>query len=147
MTIALKQRSSNVIQAVGKYVGDNLEVHDHTLGPLNPLEDTCEGFDERSAGKAEGAEEVTGFLGQCIMKMGGHIIFAKGQFILNGALEKDLIAHMKAAELADHGRGEFPAHKRRVEVEVDLGIGAGEATVLGSDLTHEYVTINADYRS
>ena len=54
---------------------------------------------------------------------------------------------MKAAELADHGRGEFPAHKRRVEVEVDLGIGAGEATVLGSDLTHEYVTINADYRS
>ena len=38
-------------------------------------------------------------------------------------------------------------HCRRVEVEIDLGIGDGSAVVLGSDLTHEYVTVNADYRS
>jgi glutamate N-acetyltransferase/amino-acid N-acetyltransferase len=34
-----------------------------------------------------------------------------------------------------------------VEVEIDLGLGSGAATVLGSDLTHEYVSVNADYRS
>ena len=50
--------------------------------------------------------------------------------------------------------GEFPAfrpHGRAVDIEVALdGGAAGEgasATVLGSDLTHEYVSINADYRS
>ncbi len=32
-------------------------------------------------------------------------------------------------------------------VRVDLGIGRGKATVWTCDLTHEYVSINADYRS
>lgn len=32
-------------------------------------------------------------------------------------------------------------------VSVDLGIGTGVATVYTSDLTHEYISINADYRS
>ena len=31
--------------------------------------------------------------------------------------------------------------------EVDLALGAAEATILGGDLTHEYVSENADYRS
>jgi glutamate N-acetyltransferase/amino-acid N-acetyltransferase len=34
-----------------------------------------------------------------------------------------------------------------VEVEIELGQGGASATVLGSDLTHEYVSENADYRS
>jgi glutamate N-acetyltransferase/amino-acid N-acetyltransferase len=41
----------------------------------------------------------------------------------------------------------FPPHERCVEIEVDLGAGAAEAKVIGSDLTHEYVHENADYRS
>ena len=51
----------------------------------------------------------------------------------------------------------YPPHNRCVEIEVDLGNPPaqpnqpeprpGEATVLGGDLTHEYVAINADYRS
>lgn len=32
-------------------------------------------------------------------------------------------------------------------VQVDLGIGDGAATIWTTDLTHEYVTINADYRT
>lgn len=32
-------------------------------------------------------------------------------------------------------------------VSVDLGIGSGTTTVYTSDLTHEYISINADYRS
>ncbi len=32
-------------------------------------------------------------------------------------------------------------------VHVDLGLGAGEATLWTTDLTHDYVTINADYRT
>ena len=42
----------------------------------------------------------------------------------------------------------FPPHERCVEVGVDFGCTGGVDTViLGSDLTHEYVAENADYRS
>ena len=43
----------------------------------------------------------------------------------------------------------YPPHERCVEIEVDLGDAeTGEScTVHGSDLTKEYVSINADYRS
>jgi glutamate N-acetyltransferase/amino-acid N-acetyltransferase len=34
-----------------------------------------------------------------------------------------------------------------VEVDIDLGQGSATSTVLGADLTHEYVSENADYRS
>ncbi|MEM9140173.1 MAG: bifunctional ornithine acetyltransferase/N-acetylglutamate synthase, partial [Pseudomonadota bacterium] len=34
-----------------------------------------------------------------------------------------------------------------LEIGVDVGVGAGRATVWTCDLTHGYVTINADYRS
>ncbi len=34
-----------------------------------------------------------------------------------------------------------------IQVHLDLGSGDGEATVWTCDLTHEYVTINADYRT
>ncbi len=37
--------------------------------------------------------------------------------------------------------------QKEFTVSVDLGIGSGTATVYTSDLTHEYVSINADYRS
>ncbi|MCW8842943.1 MAG: bifunctional ornithine acetyltransferase/N-acetylglutamate synthase, partial [Rhodobacteraceae bacterium] len=32
-------------------------------------------------------------------------------------------------------------------INVDLGLGEGNATIWTCDLTHGYITINADYRS
>jgi glutamate N-acetyltransferase/amino-acid N-acetyltransferase len=34
-----------------------------------------------------------------------------------------------------------------IHIRLDLGAGNGEATVWTCDLTHDYVTINADYRT
>jgi glutamate N-acetyltransferase/amino-acid N-acetyltransferase len=34
-----------------------------------------------------------------------------------------------------------------LEISVDLGLGSGSFTVWTCDLTHQYITINADYRS
>ena len=34
-----------------------------------------------------------------------------------------------------------------IDIEVELGIGTGKATVWTCDLTKEYVEINGDYRS
>ncbi len=36
---------------------------------------------------------------------------------------------------------------QEIVIDVDLGIGRGRGTVWTCDLTHVYITINADYRS
>lgn len=43
--------------------------------------------------------------------------------------------------VAKHMKGE------NILIEVDIGLGKGRATVWTCDLTHEYISINADYRS
>ncbi|HEX7422241.1 MAG TPA: bifunctional ornithine acetyltransferase/N-acetylglutamate synthase, partial [Thermoanaerobaculia bacterium] len=37
--------------------------------------------------------------------------------------------------------------RERVPLHIDLGGGTGRAVVLSSDLGHDYVSLNADYRS
>jgi glutamate N-acetyltransferase/amino-acid N-acetyltransferase len=51
--------------------------------------------------------------------------------------------------LADYDEAPVAAHLRgrEVSIEVDLGLGEGAATVWTCDLTHGYISINADYRS
>ncbi len=44
-------------------------------------------------------------------------------------------------------RGTEVLKKQEFTVTVDLGLGDGKAKVYTSDLTHEYISINADYRS
>ena len=36
---------------------------------------------------------------------------------------------------------------RDIRIGVDLALGSGKATVWTCDLTHDYISINADYRS
>jgi len=51
--------------------------------------------------------------------------------------------------LADYDEAPVAAHlkSRDVSIEVDIGLGDGRATVWTCDLTHGYISINADYRS
>ena len=51
--------------------------------------------------------------------------------------------------LADYDEAPVAAHLagQEVGIEVDLGLGDGSATVWTCDLTHGYISINADYRS
>ena len=62
----------------------------------------------------------------------GDIAVARDGEVASTYREAQGTAYMKNAELA---------------VRVDVGVGAGEATVWTCDLTHGYVSINADYRS
>lgn len=82
----------------------------------------------------------------CVCKIGGETIFEDGQFRLDTEKERRLSGHLKFA--AANCDLPYPEHRRVVDVEVILGGGgSGTAVVLGSDLTTEYVKINADYRS
>ncbi|MCJ2185001.1 bifunctional glutamate N-acetyltransferase/amino-acid acetyltransferase ArgJ [Novosphingobium sp. 1949] len=51
--------------------------------------------------------------------------------------------------LADYDEAPVAAHLKGqdVTIQVDLGLGDGAATVWTCDLTHGYISINADYRS
>ena len=110
----------------------------------------------QAIGKHVGAHASETDLSRLRLRMGGIEIFADGVFQLNPAKEKVLMTHLRSAELyatAPAKDGvfspaiDFPAHERCVEIEVDLGSGKNFATVFGGDLTHEYVSENADYRS
>ena len=49
----------------------------------------------------------------------------------------------------DYDEAPVAAHLKGqdVTIQVDLGLGEGRATVWTCDLTHGYISINADYRS
>ena len=63
--------------------------------------------------------------------IGGHQVTADGARIEN----------YDEAPLAEYMKGE------NITIEVDIGLGRGIAEVWTCDLTHDYITINADYRS
>lgn len=62
----------------------------------------------------------------------GGIWTARNGLPVEGYDEAPVAAHLKGAE---------------IDIEVDLGLGDGRATVWTCDLTHGYISINADYRS
>lgn len=62
----------------------------------------------------------------------GGIEVARDGQVVDGYDEAPVAAHLRGQE---------------VDVSVDLGLGEGRATVWTCDLTHGYISINADYRS
>ena len=110
----------------------------------------------QAIGKYVGAHAPGTDLSRLSARLGGIEIFRHGVFQLDPTKETALIAHLKGAELYQSKPSpdgvfsapiDFPPHERAVELEIDIGNGAASATVLGGDLTHEYVSENADYRS
>ena len=62
----------------------------------------------------------------------GDILVATDGFVAPSYTENDGASYMQQAEL---------------KIRVDIGLGAGRFTAWTCDLTHQYVSINADYRS
>jgi glutamate N-acetyltransferase/amino-acid N-acetyltransferase len=110
----------------------------------------------QAIGKHVGAHAPGTDLSRLRARMGGIEIFAGGVFQLDPTKEAALTAHLRGAELytskptADGiftAAVDYPPHERCVEIDIELGSGSADATVFGGDLTHEYVSENADYRS
>jgi len=62
----------------------------------------------------------------------GDILVAQNGWVFDGYTEDAGAAYMKNEEIT---------------ISTDVGMGSGNATVWTCDLTHQYITINADYRS
>ena len=65
------------------------------------------------------------------MRVGGTVIAN------DGAAAPDYVE----APVAEHMKGQ------NIDISADVGIASGKATVWTCDLTHGYISINADYRS
>jgi glutamate N-acetyltransferase/amino-acid N-acetyltransferase len=108
-------------------------------------------------GKEAGASGIALDPSRARLVMGGEVIVDGGVFALDREKEARLARHLADSELYPQRPApdgitfkppvDYPPHGRCTEIEVDLGGGTGRAEVLGADLTHEYVTENADYRS
>jgi len=61
----------------------------------------------------------------------------------------DIVVAKDGERAADYDENTAAQYMKRPEIDirVDLGLGAGKATVWTCDLTHDYISINADYRS
>ena len=110
----------------------------------------------QAIGKYVGSSAPALDLSRLTARIGGIEIFAEGAFRLDPTKETALVEHLKGAELYSSAPPkdgvfapavDFPPHERCVEIEVDLASGSAECTIFGGDLTHEYVSENADYRS
>jgi len=109
-----------------------------------------------AVGKIAGALGIALDPSRAVMSVGGEVVLEGGAMRLDPGREGRLVRHLKEAELyasAAPVNGvyrppiDFPPHEKCVEIVIDLGMGAATATVLGADLSHEYVSENADYRS
>lgn len=84
--------------------------------------------------------------------LGGIDIFSNGCFRLDPVKEKQLSDYMLECqlfptELPEHDRN-YPPHNKNIDITIQMKTGGtGTAIVIGSDLTKEYVEVNADYRS
>ena len=110
----------------------------------------------QAVGKYVGAHAPSLDLSKTRMQLGGITIVENGEFFLEPSKEAELVAHLRGAELYQSKPDkdglfsppvDYPPHERCVEIDIDLQQGSAVSTVLGADLTHEYVSENADYRS
>lgn len=80
------------------------------------------------------------------LHLGGSLIFSEGAFRLTPQKEKELSEYLKNCSYPAEHKG-WPVNDKTVDIEINLGIGESVSIITGSDLTHEYVSENADYRS
>ena len=99
-----------------------------------------------SLGDAAGNGNIPLDTGRVQVSLGGTVVFRNGRFELDSEREEIMSAYLKKASLTPGLKG-YPEHNRTVDIDIELGTGDGRARVLGSDLTHEYVSENADYRT
>ena len=95
-----------------------------------------------------GAQQNSPPLGGVTVRLGGITVYSRGAFQLDGSKEEELAAYLRESRI-DYTL-EHPSHDLMVEIKVDFDSSADSlatAVVLGADLSHGYITENADYRS
>ena len=101
-----------------------------------------------AVGKCLGSEGLSA--PDMTLRIDGRDLFARGEFLLDGQSEREVSRMLRDKQLVwnEGEAADYPPHEECIEIEIDLAQGGdGQATILGADLTHGYVSENADYRS
>jgi len=85
-------------------------------------------------------------LNRLTMEIGNTQVLKDACFQLSADGEKVLSDYFKLSELPIPNPG-WPLHEKTLEINLNIGIGDASASVIGSDLSKEYVKINAKYRT
>jgi glutamate N-acetyltransferase / amino-acid N-acetyltransferase len=80
------------------------------------------------------------------IRVGEEAVYHHGAFDLNKERELALSSYLQTTAMNPRIKG-FPQHDLAVEIAVTMHRGDASATVIGCDLTNEYIRENADYRS
>ncbi|MFP4363116.1 MAG: bifunctional glutamate N-acetyltransferase/amino-acid acetyltransferase ArgJ [Spirochaetia bacterium] len=83
---------------------------------------------------------------KAVIKIGGETVFENNAFNLTPEKEKRIQKYLDAASFSETLKG-YPEHQKSVAIDIILSLGNGDAIVYGSDLSHEYIHENADYRT
>ncbi|MDQ6975867.1 MAG: bifunctional glutamate N-acetyltransferase/amino-acid acetyltransferase ArgJ [Mariprofundaceae bacterium] len=142
LCIELAQKIVRDGEGVSKFVtihvtGAKNETEARTLGrtvAVSPLVKTAFAGSDANWGR------IIMAMGNCDISLKAHQVMLKADDVLimnDGLLHEN---YRDAQGMAVFAKPEFTLH-------IDLGLGHGEATVWTGDLTHDYITINAEYRS
>jgi len=82
---------------------------------------------------------------QFTVSLGSVTVFEKGTFCLNAQKEKVLTTYL--ADCSFSNVKGYPPHNKVIELTIDMKTGTESASVIGADLSYDYVKENASYRS
>ncbi len=83
------------------------------------------------------------------VKIGEYFIFKNGNIVdWNSKIEEELTEYIKRCQIYESDtKPAYPVHDNSVLIEVDMNQGEEGITIIGGDLTIDYVKINGNYRS
>jgi len=83
------------------------------------------------------------------VRIGEHYIMKSGSVIdWNINIEKIISDYLQDCQIySGEHKPNFPVHNRSVVIEIDLKQGGTSLSIIGGDLSLDYVRINGDYRS
>jgi glutamate N-acetyltransferase/amino-acid N-acetyltransferase len=83
------------------------------------------------------------------VKLGQHYIFVQGKIIdWDIKIENEMTEYLKNCQIyEDQNKPAYPVHDNSVVIEIELNQGENDVTIIGGDLTIDYVKINGNYRS
>jgi glutamate N-acetyltransferase/amino-acid N-acetyltransferase len=133
---------ADFLRMIGRAVGNSPLVktavygNDPNVGRILSAVGDCAG----NAGRSIDSRRLT-------ISIGGHRVFADGVFTISRETEEILAGYL--AEQSQNPRiSGYPQNDNLVKIAIDLGGEGGKAErIYASDLGHEYVSENADYRT
>jgi glutamate N-acetyltransferase/amino-acid N-acetyltransferase len=91
---------------------------------------------------------VVNDINKIVVSLGDVIIFENGSIVqLDENIETKLYNYFKSCGLYETHKLNYPVNDKAIEININMNDGTEHLTIIGGDLTNEYVNVNGSYRS